>query len=204
MGYLLSRGANPTPSHFGTRSYHTCEGLYLPSLNSLEFSIVRGDPAGMELLLPASEERWLRKAAWLAARFDRLELLQRLLEAGVPLSLRGEILDENRTLLNAAASGAALSVGAWLLEEQRFDPDGDPDGPDSYRAKRRSSPLSALPAPFPIRRGRSPFSECCLRTAPTSRGSRPTPGRPPCRRLSTDMRFPLSTRCSKPVLRLDR
>lgn len=121
---LLALGARPSSDSRTGRSLRTCEGLYLPLLTTLEISIARDDPAGLALLLPETDARARRRAAWLAAQLDRLELLQRLLEAGVPITLRGRILDENATLLNAAASGAALRVATWLLTERDFDANG--------------------------------------------------------------------------------
>jgi hypothetical protein len=59
----------------------------------------------------------------------------------VPLGVRGEILDENVTLMNAAASGAALKVAAWLLKEKGFAADGDPDGRDRHAGE---TPLMSL------------------------------------------------------------
>jgi hypothetical protein len=134
IAFLLARGADPTPP-FGARAASlnlaTCEGLRLSSLSSLSVAVASADRTALSLLLPRSDAKGRRGAAWLAARLDRLELLQRLLEAGVPLAIRGEILDENLTLLNAAASGAALRVAAWLLDEKGFDAGGDPSGADS-------------------------------------------------------------------------
>ncbi len=128
MAYLLSRGANPTPGagSNAVASLQTCEGMRLNSLDSLAVSVARGDEAAIGLLLAASDGKGRQKAAWVAAQRDRLDLLQRLLEAGVPLAMRGTGLDENATLLNAAASGAALHVGAWLLKEKGFDANGGP------------------------------------------------------------------------------
>ncbi|WP_439578128.1 hypothetical protein [Elioraea sp.] len=139
---LLALGARPSSdSRAAARSLRTCEGLHLPLLTTLEVSIARDDAEGFALLLPDADARARRRAAWTAARLDRLELLQRLLDAGVPLTLSGSILDENATLLNAAASGAALRVATWLLAERGFDPDGVP----LERGRRRGeTPLAAL------------------------------------------------------------
>lgn len=139
---LLALGARPsTDSRAAARSLRTCEGQYLPLLTTLEISVARDDAAGLALLLPETDARARRRAVWLAAQLDRLELLQRLLEAGVPITLRGKILDENATLLNAAASGGALRVATWLLTEQGFDADGKPTGSDRHRGE---TPLAAL------------------------------------------------------------
>ena len=56
------------------------------------------------------------------------------------ITLSGAILDDNATLLNAAASGAALNVGAWLIG-QGFDPNGLPQGRETGRGE---TPLAAL------------------------------------------------------------
>jgi len=131
MAYLLSRGANPTPGagSSAVASLQTCEGMRLSALNSLAVSFARGDEAAIGLLLPRSDDKGRQQAAWVAAQRDRLDLLQRLLDAGVPLDMRGTGLNENATLLNAAAAGAALRVGAWLLKEKSFDANGDPQEP---------------------------------------------------------------------------
>ncbi len=145
MEFLLSLGANPTPAlHAADRpstSLRSCEGIDLSSLGSLEVSVARADAVAMSLLLPRSHARGRREAAWLAAQLDRLDLLQRLIEAGVPIATRGAILDENVTLLNAAASGAAMRVGTWLLKEKGFNANGDPQGRDSYPGE---TPLASL------------------------------------------------------------
>ncbi len=138
---LLALGARPSSDSRTARSLRTCEGLYLPLLTTLEISVARDDAAGLTLLLPETDARARRRAAWLAAQLDRLELLQRLLDAGVPLTLRGKVLDENATLLNAAASGGALRVATWLLAERGFDANGEPAGSDRTRGE---TPLAAL------------------------------------------------------------
>lgn len=138
---LLALGARPASDSRTARSLRTCEGLSLPLLTALEISVARDDAAGLALLLPEADARARRRAAWVAAQLDRLELLQRLLAAGVPITTRGKTLDENVTLLNAAASGAALRVAFWLLADQGFDPNGDPAGDDRYRGE---TPLASL------------------------------------------------------------
>jgi hypothetical protein len=129
---LLSRGASPTPSDtLDAGALASCEGVYQyhaeyqGNLNSLSVSVALGDEAAFNLLLPTSDARGRRQATWVAAKRDRLDLLRRLLAAGVPLTVHGEDMEEDDTLLNAAASGAALQVGAWLLEEKSFAADGD-------------------------------------------------------------------------------
>jgi hypothetical protein len=141
MRKLIGLGARIESSDPGGTDERTCEGLYLPSLNALELSVLLNDAAQLALLLPASDSGARRQATWLAAQLDRLELLQSLLAAGTPLTLRGHTLDENLTLLNAAASGAALNVARWLIEAKGFRPDGDPQGADPYHGQ---TPVESL------------------------------------------------------------
>ncbi|WP_333672576.1 hypothetical protein [Elioraea tepidiphila] len=138
---LLALGARPASDSRAARGLRTCEGLYLPLLTALEISVARDDAEGVALLLPEADARARRRAAWIAAQLDRLELLQRLLDADVPLTLSGNILDENATLLNAAASGAALRVASWLLAAHGFDPNGLPQGSGGGRGE---TPLASL------------------------------------------------------------
>lgn len=132
MRRLIELGARIESSDAAGTDERTCEGLYLPSLNALEVSVLLGDAELLALLLPTSDSGARRQATWLAAQLDRLELLQSPLAAGTPATLRGHTLDENLTLLNAAASGAALRVARWLIEAKGFQPDGDPHGADPY------------------------------------------------------------------------
>ncbi len=138
---LIELGARIESSSSAGTDGRTCEGLYLPSLNALEVSVLLGDAAQLALLLPVSDAGARRQAAWLAAQLDRLDQLQSLLAAGTPITLRGHTLDENLTLLNAAASGAALNVARWLIEAKGFQPDGDPHGADRYPGQ---TPIESL------------------------------------------------------------
>jgi hypothetical protein len=156
MVYLLSRGANPTPgSDWAMTSLRACGDQLHSGLNSLAVSVVLVDEVAFELLLARSSDEGRQQAAWFAARCDRLDLLRRLIEAGVPLTMRARFMADGTvlnatssgspesigTLLNAAASGAALHVGVWLLEERGFDAAGE-EGPP--RQPRREDPLTSL------------------------------------------------------------
>lgn len=118
----------------------TCEDDYLPTVSTLAVAVANDDVQMFELLLPASDEAARRDALWMAAQLDRLELLQSMEEAGLPLSIRGRVLDENGSLLVAAAGGAALRTGRWLIEARGM-PVHAIQGPDRYPG---TSPLSAL------------------------------------------------------------
>lgn len=108
-----------TPS----REMRTCEGLYLPMLDALGVAVAYDDAPMLQLLLPVSDAGSRRSALWLAAQLDRLEMVKRLAKAGVPLDIRGQILDEDQNLLVAAASGGAVQTGRWLIETQHMPVD---------------------------------------------------------------------------------
>ncbi|MFT3718406.1 hypothetical protein [Pseudorhodoferax sp.] len=116
--FLVAQGLTAAAGHGAPQlSMHTCEGRYLPLLSALEVAVARDDAAMLQLLFPVSDETARRKALWTAAELDRLERLQELLARGVPIGIRGRMLDtDNDTLLVAAASGAALRVGRWLID----------------------------------------------------------------------------------------
>ena len=120
---------------------------------ALAIAVARNDRAMVDLLLPTATTAERREAIWVAAQLDRLALLQHLAAAGAPLAVRGRVLDENVTLLHAAAEGAAVRVGRWLIEAQRMPVDAIPDGPDPY------------PGVSPIR---TLLSAAQYRTAPAS------------------------------------
>jgi len=109
-------------------------------MDALSVAIVQGNTAMVHLLLPVSDEGSRRQALWTAAKADRLEFVQFLVASGVPLSIRGEILNSNDTLLVAAAEGAAIRVGQWLIESQHA-PVNAMLSPDPYPG---TPPLSAL------------------------------------------------------------
>lgn len=124
-----------------TLSLRTCEGDTLSDLDALSVAVARHDAPLVDTLFPASDQGARRRAMWLAARLDRLDLVQALAAKGVPLNLRGPVLNENDTLLVAAASGAALEVGKWLIETQSMPVDAIQQGPDPYPGL---APLRAL------------------------------------------------------------
>ncbi len=119
----------------------SCEGSYEPGLNTLSIAVAKDDKSLVGLLLPVSDAVAQREAIWTAARFDRLDLVKKLASAGVPLSIRGKILDSNETLLVAAAEGAAIRVGRWLIEGQHFPVNAIENGPDPYPGR---APVEAL------------------------------------------------------------
>ncbi|MHA6575435.1 hypothetical protein [Pseudomonas yamanorum] len=124
-----------------SRDMRTCEGLFLPLNDALSFAVARDNEAMARLLLPVSDEGSRRKALWLSAQLDRMNMLQLLVQAGVPLDIRGAVLDENNTLLVAAASGAALQVGRWLIESAHMPVNAIQNGPDPFHGL---APLAAL------------------------------------------------------------
>ena len=139
--FLIAQGetvASQPGAH--TRDARTCEGLYLPSLPALGLAVAHDDAEMVRLLFPVSDAGARRRALWSAAQLDRLARLQQLLALGAPLDIRGEILDENNTLLVAAAEGASLGVGRWLIEHQGMPVHATP-GPDPYPG---TPPLHAL------------------------------------------------------------
>lgn len=124
-----------------TSTLRTCEGDSLIDLNALGVAVARHDTAMIQALFPASDKGARRQALWLAARLDHLDLVQFLAAKGVPLAIRGPILDENDTLLVAAARGAALNVGKWLINTRHMPVDAIRSGPDPYPG---TAPLQAL------------------------------------------------------------
>lgn len=132
--FFLARGAKVS-SALGEpkRDMETCEGTTLHALNPLAVAVARNDSAMVRLLFPASDAGARREALWIAARLDRLELVQALVQLGVPLDIRGRVLDDNETLLVAAAEGAALRVAQWLIATHHFPVNAQPDGPVRVR-----------------------------------------------------------------------
>lgn len=119
---------------YNTRTnLYTCEGSYLPSLGALDLAVANQDTEMLGLLWPVISDDWTRsKALWTAARLDRLDQVKFMAGMGhnpvrgsgnqntathatQPL-VREHRQDDPETLLRAAASGAALEVGRWLLE----------------------------------------------------------------------------------------
>lgn len=135
---LLSQGVKVSAGlTVASTELRTCEGHYLSSISSLAMAVANNDEKMLRLLLPASDDKAHKDALWTAAELDRLALLKIMERAGLSLTIRGKTLDSNNTLLVAAASGAALHTGRWLID--------------------RGMPLHALRAPDPYP-GQSPFS----------------------------------------------
>ncbi|MFK3781573.1 hypothetical protein [Agrobacterium sp. NPDC089420] len=141
VGYLVAAGAPIGKSWYDRRSLRTCEGLYLPALSALGIAVALNDMAMVHLLMPASDLDARREAMWVAAKLDRFDLMMFLVENGVPLDMRGGVLDSNNTLLVAASEGAALRVGRWLIQERRMPVDAIANGPDPYPG---TAPVAAL------------------------------------------------------------
>ena len=114
---LVSQGVKISAGQLASLSVplRTCEDDFLPSVSTLAMAVANDDAKMLRLLLPASDSSAHREALWMAARLDRLGLLKMMEQAGLSLDIKGEIADSNETLLVAAASGAALNTGRWLL-----------------------------------------------------------------------------------------
>jgi len=140
--HLVAHGASVSANLTApSRDLYTCEGRYLPSLSTLSIAVTQRDDALVTLLLPASDAAARREAMWTAATLDRLDTVQRLAANGVPLAIRGKTLDQNDTLLVAAASGAATTVGRWLIDTQGLPVNAVTNGPDPYPG---TAPIAAL------------------------------------------------------------
>ncbi|WP_122982899.1 MULTISPECIES: ankyrin repeat domain-containing protein [Burkholderia] len=122
----------------------TCEGLILQEDSALTLAVAHDNAAMIKVLLPASDASNRRQALWTAARLDRLDIVQLLVQAGAPLDLDvyGNIRDGDNSALVAAAQGAAVHVGQWLIETRHMSVKAGavmfPDYPDPW------SPLLAL------------------------------------------------------------
>lgn len=110
-GATLSTGAENF--YDGRTSLRTCEGTYLASLGPLQLAVANQDREMLELLWPVSGERARWQALWTAAQLDRLAM--------VTFMLHDKQLEEQESLLRAAAAGAALDVGRWLLETRPLE-----------------------------------------------------------------------------------
>ncbi|MCX8999391.1 ankyrin repeat domain-containing protein [Rhizobiaceae bacterium BDR2-2] len=114
QGAVVGRG-----NWYGAQmSLRTCEGSYLPLLMALSVAVAREDEEMARLLLPVSDEAARSEALRTAAELDRLDFVRFLSAAGVPLNTREQGGTGERHLLVAAAGGAAMHVGGWLLEER--------------------------------------------------------------------------------------
>lgn len=110
------RGSGSTEFYDASFSLYTCEGRFLPMLNALDLAIANRDMAMLELLWPVSDDWTRNRAILIAAELDRLEILKTML-AWQPGHTETPELQASR-LLQAAASGAAMDTGRWLLESQ--------------------------------------------------------------------------------------
>lgn len=136
--YLVDQGATPYRSGHGASEFYdartslyTCEGSYLSSVTALDLAVAREDMELLDLLWPVSEDDTRFAALRTAARLDRLGMVQWMTgtpvvpdstsEGGTNIAsypqplVRKDWRGERQTVLSAAASGAALEVGEWLL-----------------------------------------------------------------------------------------
>lgn len=138
--YLLDNEADPASSlendsgFYNSRtSLYTCEGTYLVGLSALDLAVANQDMEMLELLWPISRESTRSTALWTAAELDRLDMMKRMTGLSDNPLIEAEkqstathsthLLVQERhggkeTLLRAAASGAAVDVGRWLLESR--------------------------------------------------------------------------------------
>ena len=131
--YLLEQGAKPAGSGAGDfynarTSLYTCEGSYLSSLSALDLAVANQDIEMLTLVWPVSDKHARTSALWTAAQLDRLEMVKVMADGLSPSGtsstttqtaqalIRKNYRGEQETLLRAAASGAAINVGKWLLE----------------------------------------------------------------------------------------
>ena len=117
LGPAYKVRAADASSHYQFRAT-LCDGREVEVANAMTAAVANNDRSMLDLLLPSTDNDANRQAMWLAAKLDRLELMQRMHATGVRLDWGGELYDENETLVVAAASGAALRVARWLLEDQ--------------------------------------------------------------------------------------
>ncbi|SDV51133.1 hypothetical protein SAMN05216551_11554 [Chitinasiproducens palmae] len=117
--YLVGRGARVSVGNWypSQTDLRTCEGSYIPNPMPLSVAVAKRDMDMMRLLLPVSDAYARSEALQLAARLDRLDLVTFLSSNGIPLQ-RGGPGQRGDHLLVAAASGAAMHVGKWLLTAQ--------------------------------------------------------------------------------------
>lgn len=142
--HLLEKGSVPAkPSssaldfYNARTSLNTCEGTYLSSLGALDLAVANQDMEMLALLWPVSDNKTRSTGLWTAARLDRLDMVKFMTGAGdihartpknqsaaaqaTQLLVREDYRGKQETLLRAAASGAAVHVGSWLLETRPID-----------------------------------------------------------------------------------
>lgn len=111
----------------------TCDDDRLLLTQPLAIAVAHNDSTLIDLLFPVTGPAGRREAMWTAAQLDRLAMVQRFHAAGVPLTYRGGTIDENRTLVHAAAEGHAVRVATWLIDVHGFSANATVGGPDPYR-----------------------------------------------------------------------
>jgi hypothetical protein len=126
---LAAHHIEDTTNHWDYRTERSCSGRTLSASQPLELAVLRNHRPMVDLLLPTATDYAKRRAMWMAAELDRLALMQHMNRAGVSLQWRGQIVDGNETLVVAAASGAAVRVARWLLEEHDFPAPANRLGP---------------------------------------------------------------------------
>ncbi len=124
QGVELTAHGGDAPAFYNTRTdLHSCEGTYLSSLGALEVAVAREDQEMLALLWPASDQRTRMDALWTAARLDRLQMVKFMVDAAMAVApalplVRKNFQGDRESLLRAAASGAAVEVASWLLEQR--------------------------------------------------------------------------------------
>lgn len=107
----------------------TCDGIYLHSVNTLAMAVANEDHEMLAILLPAADSYARYQALELSAKLNRLEMLQWLVAHDIPLdSPYCDSPDQGRSLLEAAAEGAAWDTARWLIDTQGVSVDHDNGG----------------------------------------------------------------------------
>lgn len=126
-----------------SRDRRTCEGIYLPSLNALEWAVSDDDYQMASILLPVASPTARYRALRVAAQLNRLEMLQWLVSQNIPLdspySIPYPSPDHGKALLIAAAESAAFETALWLINDQ-----GVPVDHGSQQANGKNNAVSPL------------------------------------------------------------
>ncbi|HHA2535524.1 TPA: hypothetical protein ACOEBE_003203, partial [Stenotrophomonas maltophilia] len=85
-------------------------------MSSLSIAVANDDAWMVRLLIGDSAPKVRRESLLLAARLDRVEMMQLLLIHAGSADSRGSAIDNDNALLVAAAEGAAMRTGRWLFE----------------------------------------------------------------------------------------
>lgn len=134
-GHLLKHGERAQAGLNVARvSLKACDAIHLSPMHALAVAVANNDVTMLTLLLPSSSAQARRQALWTAAQLDRLTLLQLMQQFGLSLEVHGDILDNNESLLVAAAEGAAVNTGRWLITERAMSIHAL-KGPDSYAGR---------------------------------------------------------------------